>query len=91
MDRSVPFNCVVRVDADQRDAVFEAMRGQGIGVGAHYPPNHSQPAFAKWHRPLPVTDEIGQQILSLPFHPAMSDEAVHYAVAALDQALHSTP
>ncbi|MFE3410963.1 DegT/DnrJ/EryC1/StrS family aminotransferase [Streptomyces mirabilis] len=90
VDRSVPFNCVVRVSAAQRDTVFEVLRGQGIGVGVHYPPNHSQPAFATWHRPLPVTDEIGQQILSLPFHPAMSDDAVHYAVAALSRALRST-
>ncbi|MFE9883291.1 DegT/DnrJ/EryC1/StrS family aminotransferase [Streptomyces sp. NPDC005784] len=90
VDRSVPFNCVVRISADQRDTVFEVMRGQGIGVGVHYPPNHSQPAFATWHRPLAVTDEIGRQILSLPFHPALSDEAAHFAVAALSRALRAT-
>lgn len=90
VDRSVPFNCVVRVSAAQRDTVLEVMRGQGSGVGVHYPPNRSQPAFATWHHPVPVTDEIGQQMLSLPFHPAMSDDAVHYAVAALSQALRST-
>ena len=47
--RSVPFNCVVRINQD-RDQVFARLRDHGIGVGFHYPPNHTQPAFAAWRR-----------------------------------------
>jgi dTDP-4-amino-4,6-dideoxygalactose transaminase len=58
-------------------------------VGVHYPPNHLQPAFAQWHRSLPVTESTGQQVLSMPFHPAMDDEDVHHVVSVLGQALRS--
>jgi dTDP-4-amino-4,6-dideoxygalactose transaminase len=70
VDRTVPFNCVVRIAA-RRDEVFTRLRAQGVGVGVHYPPNHVQPAFAAWHRPLPRTELAGRQVLSLPFHPAL--------------------
>ncbi|WP_203218051.1 DegT/DnrJ/EryC1/StrS family aminotransferase [Nocardia terpenica] len=50
IDNAVPFHAVVRIP--QRNKVFDLMRDQGIGVGVHYPPNHTQPAFARWHRPL---------------------------------------
>jgi dTDP-4-amino-4,6-dideoxygalactose transaminase len=71
IDRTVPFNCVVRIAA-RRDEVFTRLRAQGAGVGVHYPPNHEQPGFAAWYRPLPRTELAGRQVLSLPFHPALS-------------------
>ena len=86
IDRTVPFNCVVRIP--DRDTVFGYMRDRGIGVGVHYPPNHLQPAFARWHRPLPVTETIAEEIMSLPFHPAMDEDDVQMVVSALADALH---
>ncbi|MGY1976495.1 DegT/DnrJ/EryC1/StrS family aminotransferase [Nocardia gipuzkoensis] len=82
---SVPFNCVVRVA--NRDSVFEFMRDRGIGVGVHYPPNHTQPAFTRWSRPLPVTEATASEILSLPFHPAMTEPDVARVVAVLRDAI----
>jgi dTDP-4-amino-4,6-dideoxygalactose transaminase len=67
VESAVPFHCVVRVPS--RDTVHRLLREHGIGVGVHYPPNHLQPAFAPWHRSLPVTEQVGREILSLPFHP----------------------
>ncbi|MFE0459283.1 DegT/DnrJ/EryC1/StrS family aminotransferase [Kitasatospora sp. NPDC058965] len=88
VDRSVPFNCVVRLpDSRSRDAVFRALHRQGIGVGVHYPPNHTQPAFARWHRALPATEQVAGQIISLPFHPGLDDSGIGQAVAALRQAV----
>lgn len=88
IDRTVPFNCVVRL-AD-RDRVFATLRDLGIGVGVHYPPNHLQPAFQPWHRPLPVTETSAAQILSLPFHLGMNPDDVHHVTATLDRVLHAT-
>lgn len=88
VDRSVPFNCVVKID--NRDAVFAAMRDAGVGVGVHYPPNHLQPAFAAWHRPLPATEQVADRIMSLPFHPAMTTEHVSAVIEALESAMAST-
>jgi dTDP-4-amino-4,6-dideoxygalactose transaminase len=88
IERTTPFNCVVRVPG-VRDEVFAFMRDRAIGVGVHYPPNHAQPAFARWHRALPVTETVGREILSLPFHPGMSERDVRHVVSTLRQALHS--
>ncbi|MFF2013847.1 DegT/DnrJ/EryC1/StrS family aminotransferase [Streptomyces sp. NPDC058195] len=82
---AVPFNCVVRVSG--RDRVHRIMRDRGIGVGVHYPPNHLQPAFAQWTRPLPVTEQAAREILSLPFHPAMTPDDARWTAGALLDAL----
>lgn len=86
IEHTVPFNCVVRVLAD-RDKVFETLRDRSIGVGVHYPPNHTQPAFRQWYRPLPVTETTTRQIMSLPFHPAMTEHDITHAVSELRTAL----
>ncbi|MFI2078477.1 DegT/DnrJ/EryC1/StrS family aminotransferase [Streptomyces triculaminicus] len=87
-DHAVPHLCQVRVP--HRDRVFAALRAQGIGVGVHYPPNHLQPAFAAWHRPLPATEQAGAEILSLPFHQHLTETDIDLVVSALAQALEPT-
>ena len=86
IDRTVPFNCVVRVAA-RRDEVFTLLRAHGAGVGVHYPPNHEQPAFAAWYRPLPRTELAGRQVLSLPFHPALGPGDAARVAGLLREAL----
>ncbi|MGQ4616660.1 aminotransferase class I/II-fold pyridoxal phosphate-dependent enzyme [Nocardia sp. R7R-8] len=85
IDNTVPFNLVVRVR--DRDQVFARMRTAGIGVGVHYPPNHTQPAFERWHRRLPATEHSAPELLSLPFHLAITDTDVTTVVTALAGAL----
>jgi dTDP-4-amino-4,6-dideoxygalactose transaminase len=85
VDQSVPSLCAVRVP--NRDRAFRIMQAQGIGVGTHYPPNHLHPAFARWHRPLPVTEKIGEEIMTLPFHPLMGADDVRTVVSGMKGAL----
>ncbi|SOB78700.1 DegT/DnrJ/EryC1/StrS family aminotransferase [Streptomyces sp. 1331.2] len=84
VDHSVPHLCVVRV-AD-REEVFRRMLAAGVAVGVHYPPNHLQPAFAPWRRVLPVTEQAGREILTLPFHQHMTDDDVRHVAATLKAA-----
>lgn len=67
--------------------MFANLRGRDIGVGVHYPPNHSQPAFAAWQRRLPATERAGEEILSLPFHQHLTDADIDLVVTSLEQAL----
>lgn len=87
VENTVPHLCQVRVS--HRDQVFAALRSRGIGAGVHYPPNHLQPAFARWRRPLPVTEQAGREILSLPFHQHLTEDDIHQVVSALGQAVES--
>ncbi|WP_323183973.1 DegT/DnrJ/EryC1/StrS family aminotransferase [Streptomyces sp. NBC_01306] len=84
---AVPHLCQVRVP--QRDQMFTEMRSREVGVGVHYPPNHLQPAFAPWRRPLPVTEKAGQELLSLPFHQHLTEDDIHHVVSALGQAVET--
>ncbi|MEV7174575.1 DegT/DnrJ/EryC1/StrS family aminotransferase [Streptomyces sp. NPDC093224] len=85
VEHAVPHLCQVRVP--HRNTVFATLRGRDIGVGVHYPPNHTQPAFAAWHRSLPATEQAGEEILSLPFHQHLTDADIVLVVTALEQAL----
>jgi perosamine synthetase len=84
-DQAVPHLCQVRVP--NRDKVFADLRAQGIGVGVHYPPNHLQPAFAQWRRPLPATEHVADEILTLPFHQHLTAGDIDHVATALGQAL----
>lgn len=85
VEHAVPHLCQVRVS--HRDKVFVNLRGRDIGVGVHYPPNHTQPAFAAWHRSLPATEQVGEEILSLPFHQHLTETDIDLVVTSLEQAL----
>ena len=69
---------------------FRTVRGWVISVIVamlHYPPNHLQPAFAAWNRPLPRTEQAAARVLSLPFHPALTGDDVQVVAACLKEAL----
>ncbi|MFF8398383.1 DegT/DnrJ/EryC1/StrS family aminotransferase [Streptomyces sp. NPDC016172] len=84
-DQAVPHLCQIRVL--NRDKVFADLRARGIGVGVHYPPNHLQPAFAQWRRSLPATEQVGEEILTLPFHQHLTEDGIDHVVDALRHAL----
>lgn len=67
------------IRCEKRDALREHLRAREIGTLIHYPvPVHRQPAYRDRypvHRnQLPVTDRMAAEILSLPMHPALTDE-----------------
>ena len=76
--------------ADDRDGFAKALADEhGVGSGVYYPiPNHRLPSF-RLTLDLPQTELAAQQALSLPVHPALSQDdvaAVIEAVAAVARA-----
>lgn len=78
-------------DSAARTRVQAALSAQQIGNSIYYPkPLHHQPAYAAHHAasvtggpaPLPVSEALCEQVLSLPMHPYMS-EADAQRVAAV--------
>ncbi|MBV7245845.1 DegT/DnrJ/EryC1/StrS family aminotransferase [Streptomyces sp. MW-W600-10] len=88
IENTTPFHFVVRIPSG-RDSVLKFLTDRGVAVGVPYPPNHLEPAFSAWHRELPVTEMLGQQIMSLPFHPHMGEEDVRHVSSLVDLALRS--
>ena len=80
---------VVRVP--QRDRVRRSLDAAGIGTAIHYPvPVHLQPAYGPGvvqYGPLPVTEQVAGEILSLPMYPTLTMAQVTRVVDALAQTL----
>ena len=71
----------------KRDELEGHLGREGIGVGRHYPlPAHRQPGLAARARipaPLPVTEKVSAEILSLPMFSTMTDRQVDRVVVAV--------
>ncbi|NJE02068.1 DegT/DnrJ/EryC1/StrS aminotransferase family protein [Thermococcus sp. JdF3] len=83
---------VIRVEDDfplGRDKLMMKLRERGIGTAVHYPmPVHHQPLFQKLGYEMdccPNAIEASQKVLSLPVHPAVSEEDIAYILETLDE------
>jgi dTDP-4-amino-4,6-dideoxygalactose transaminase len=62
-----------------RDALVAHLTAHGIGCDVHYPvPDHLQPGLTTPDDtpPLPITEQLAQQVLTLPCFAAMTDEEI---------------
>ena len=83
---------VIHVDDDfqmSRDELMIKLRERGIGTAVHYPmPVHWQPLFQKLGYEkdcCPKAIEASKRVLSLPVHPAVSEEDIEYILETLDE------
>jgi dTDP-4-amino-4,6-dideoxygalactose transaminase len=81
---------VVRIDPDgagaTRDDYQRALADEQIGTSIHFLPVHRLQAYRERfpdQPPLPVAEQAGAEVLSLPLSPAHSDADVEDAIAAL--------
>lgn len=64
----------VRVVDLDRDKFAEALTARGVGNGVYYPaPIHRLPSF-RLELDLPLTERAAAEVLSLPVHPALSQD-----------------
>jgi dTDP-4-amino-4,6-dideoxygalactose transaminase len=89
---------VVRVTAQcpiDRTTLQLQLDEVGIQSGIHYPvPCHLQPAFQfLGHQPgdFPISEQICQEILSLPMYPGMTIAQVDHVIAAIARAVEASP
>jgi dTDP-4-amino-4,6-dideoxygalactose transaminase len=68
------------IRTSQRERLREHLDADGIETGVHYPiPIHLQPAHEDLgYRPddFPVAERLSREILSLPMHPALTEEDI---------------
>jgi dTDP-4-amino-4,6-dideoxygalactose transaminase len=83
---------VVRVEAEHagatRDEYQRALAAEQIGTSIHFLPVHSLTAYRDRfpeQPPMPVAEQAGTEVLSLPLSPAHSDEDIADAIAALQR------
>jgi perosamine synthetase len=83
LEEAFPFSYVVRVFNGRRDALMRYLRGKGIETLIQFTPNHLQPAFAAFRVPLPVTEQLYKEVLSLPLYFEMTDTEVERVINAV--------
>lgn len=88
-DDVFPFNYVVRVLGGRRDALMQHLKERGIGTTIQFIPNHLQPVFAPFSRPLPVTEQLYEEILTLPLYVEMTDADVEEVIGEVKAFLAS--
>jgi dTDP-3-amino-3,4,6-trideoxy-alpha-D-glucose transaminase len=73
-----------------RDELASGLAARGIGSMVHYPrPPHRQAVYAKGalHMPLPVTEILADEVLSLPMWPSLTEEQIEHVAAAVREVL----
>jgi len=85
--QTIPNLYVLRVTHGLRDALHAAMRALGIGCGVHYVPNHLQPAFSGFARPMPVTEQLASEVISLPLHTRLTNAQLERIIAEVSHFL----
>lgn len=85
LEEAAPFTYIIRVEDGRRDDMMEFLQKRGVGAGVHYIANHIQPYFAPYARPLPVTERVWKEILTLPLYYDMTDEDVELVIRSVQE------
>ncbi|HTB22801.1 MAG TPA: DegT/DnrJ/EryC1/StrS family aminotransferase [bacterium] len=85
IDDVFPFTYVVRVLRGRRAGLMAWLRERGVDSGVNYIPNHLQPQFAPYSIPLPVTEGLYEEILSLPFYADLKAEDQERVIQAVNE------
>ena len=67
-----------------RNSFRKRMNGLGIETGIHYQPIHTFSMYRQKNH-LPVTDEIGKEIVSIPIHPNLSNSDVNKIISSINK------
>ena len=65
---------------ENRDGLNEFLSKNDIHTGMHFKPLHHLTRWKKYARPLPNTEQVFSQILSLPVHDALTHEEQLYVI-----------
>ena len=70
----------------QRDVLRTYLHEQGIGTDVHYPiPPHHQQAYASLASlSFPISEQLHQEVISLPLNPALTDDEVTYIIDTIN-------
>ena len=67
-----------------RDRIIELLQERGVGIGIHFRPVHLHPYYRRkyGYQPgaLPVAEDAGQRVISIPLFPAMTEAEVQHVI-----------
>ncbi|MFC4048889.1 DegT/DnrJ/EryC1/StrS family aminotransferase [Actinomadura syzygii] len=83
-----------QVRVQDRDAISAELEAAGVATSVHFIPANQMTAYqailgAEECASVPVTDRVGEELLSLPLYPGLSADGQDRVVAALTEALRT--
>ncbi|HEX3551146.1 MAG TPA: DegT/DnrJ/EryC1/StrS family aminotransferase [Candidatus Elarobacter sp.] len=76
-----PFIYSLRVPAERREDLIAHVGARGVDVGIHFVPVHRHTYFAPARRsPMPVTERVVDQVVTLPLHSLMAERAIERVI-----------
>jgi len=66
-----------------RDDFMKKMNKAGIETGIHYNPIHKM-SFYNSHQNLPITEQVGKEIVSIPIHPKLNENEINHIVNSIN-------
>jgi dTDP-4-amino-4,6-dideoxygalactose transaminase len=75
------------IRTNNREQLHKYLESKGVQTLIHYPvPPHLQQAYKQWNTlSFPITEQIHQQVLSLPVSPVMNDEEMEEVVMNINK------
>jgi perosamine synthetase len=74
-----------------REAIFQALRAENIGVSVHYLPVHLHPyyreSFGTGRGMCPAAEAAADRLLTLPLFPGMTDDDVAAVIRAVEKVI----
>ena len=85
---AAPFTYIIRVLDGNRDKMMDFLSIRGVGSGVHYIANHTQPYFLPFTKPLPVTEKVWKEIITLPLFYDMTQNDVDLVIKSVSDFLN---
>ena len=79
------FCYIIRILDGKRDKLMEYLKNEGVGSGVHYIPNHLQPFFKAYATKLPITEMLGEEIITLPLYFNMTDKDIALVIKSVKE------
>jgi len=75
------------IRTEKRDKLKEYLQYNGIETMIHYPvPPHKQQAYKEWNQLIfPITEQMHNEVLSLPISPVLTEEEVTYIIENINE------
>jgi dTDP-4-amino-4,6-dideoxygalactose transaminase len=70
-------------DRTRRDKIRAGLQERGVQTSVHYPPAHQLSTFSGTPCSLPVTERLGNSLITLPLFKAMTHEHLFHVVESL--------
>ena len=83
----------IRINENMRDDLMKYLSERGIMTKVYFPPVHLthffRSKFGYKGGELPITEEVSNQVLSLPLYPTLTEKEIDYITEKIDNFLES--